>query len=209
MAYYSSTLFLNPSVLVRTINGLAPFTLNINSIAAAGNYKVYKIVWNFGDGSAPLIIKLQPQKNFNSLNVLNVPTEPGDPRNEIISKTFFLEKDINKNLKTSLKIYWIQPTSILAPNYYEYKINLNLSAPNSGQVSSDEDFSGGIHLVSTRMFGSDNLMLYNFESLEPNYLLPVLVKWTKENIQSENSLIGLNSPTFRPYKLLPSVDLTP
>lgn len=207
MAYFSNTLNLTPSVLNHNINGLSPFSLSINTALAAANYKVYKIVWEFDDGSEPIVIKLQALKTALNLSNLNIPQEPGDPRNEILFKKFFLKDSISNTFKTTLKIFWIQPQNIATPNFYSYNINLNLTAPKTGSNIPEEIFVQDIHLSSTRMFGPDNKILYNFESLNPNYLLPVIVTWKPDNYSSNNNLIGLNSPTFRPYKLLPSVDM--
>jgi hypothetical protein len=56
-----------------------------------------------------------------------------------------------------------------------------------------------VHLVGSRMFGPDDDILYLFESIEPNYILPVLVNWNNKPAPAPKITIP---PEYRPFKLL-------
>ena len=57
-----------------------------------------------------------------------------------------------------------------------------------------------MHLVGTRMFGPNNDILYMFESINPNYVIPALVNWKSRPMISNPSMIPNSS--YRPYRLL-------
>jgi hypothetical protein len=84
---------------------------------------------------------------------------------------------------------------ISASNTLTYTIYLNLSAP-----PMENGYFQQVHLVGTRMFGPNNDILYMFETINPNYLAPVLVNWQSTNAQTNfTNLLNNNS---RPNVLL-------
>lgn len=56
-----------------------------------------------------------------------------------------------------------------------------------------------VHLVGSRMFGPNDDILYFFERLNPNYILPVLVNWDKKSNPVAEITIP---PEYRPFELL-------
>jgi hypothetical protein len=56
-----------------------------------------------------------------------------------------------------------------------------------------------LHLVGSRMFGPNDDILYFFESIEPNYILPVLVNWDNKPVPVPKITIP---PNYRPFNLL-------
>jgi hypothetical protein len=152
------------------LNAIAPFTLNLDPKLLELNGKIYKIDYDFGDGNT------FSQKYFYSSktnNLLNYPNDIGDPRNYTISNTYYLTDNIAKYVQVSVKIYELGNTT---PS--DYFVNLNLNTPNlDGEV---DGYFKNIHLISTKMFGPDDKILYVFESDEPNYILPAIVKWGED-----------------------------
>lgn len=210
---YSGTLNLTPNLSasnINILNRLAPYELTINTRNAIPlNSRVYRIEYDFNDGSEKLIQKLIPvfaQTNRN----LPLSQQIGDPRNYPVVKKFFLDSEKDKIFNIIVKIFWVQSTTSESLNYITYNINLNLKAPSLNSNPSDPFiYFDDIQLVSTRMFGLDNSILYNFESTSPDYLLPVLVKWKKTK-EPLNQVFSQNIPTFRPYKITaPFLNINP
>jgi len=56
-----------------------------------------------------------------------------------------------------------------------------------------------VHLVGSRMFGPNNDILYYFESVNPSYILPVLVNWTQKPAPIPEPYMPVD---YRPFKLL-------
>jgi hypothetical protein len=201
---FSGTLTLNPSQSaydVNISNKLAPYELTINTrYSIPVNSRVYRIEYNFDDGSEPLIQKLRPVFAQTDRN-LAISQQIGDPRNYPVTKKFYLQEELSKTFNITVKVFWVQSKNLQNLNYITYKINLNLSAPSLDSETVNNYFSD-LQLASTRMFGLDNSILYNFESSDPDCLLPVLVKWKKTK-PTIPSVFTQNVPTFRPYKILP------
>ena len=203
---YSGILNLNPSLSASSINifnRLAPYELTINTrYAIPVNSRVYRIEYDFNDGSEKLIQKLRPVF-AQSDRTLALSQQIGDPRNYPVTKKFFLNSETNKTFNIRVKVFWVQPKTAGSLNFITYNINLNLKAPSlNSNLSEPNIYFNDIQLASTHMFGLDNTVLYNFESSSPEYLLPVIVKWKKTK-QPINEIFTQNSPTFRPYKILP------
>lgn len=206
LSLYSGTLSLNPSLSASSINilnKLAPYELTINTqYAIPVNSRVYRIEYNFDDGSEKFIQKLRPVFGQTD-RTLPFSQQIGDPRNYPVTRKFFLQKEIEKTFNIEVKIFWVQSFNINDLNYISYKINLGLSAPSLDSISTNQNlYFEDIQLASTHMFGLDNTVLYNFESSNPDYLLPVVVKWKKTKPEIA-PVFSQNVPTFRPYKILP------
>ena len=89
--------------------------------------------------------------------------------------------------------------------YSDYTISLDLKTPplekkttNLGELSSFAYFDE-VHLIGTRMFGTENEILYMFESINPNYILPVLVNWKTRPLKN---IVRTIDNSYAPYKLL-------
>ncbi len=72
-------------------------------------------------------------------------------------------------------------------------LNGNCTATSTGSYFNE------LHLVGTRMFGTENEVLYMFESTNPNYILPVLVNWKARPIEN---IVKTIDNSYAPYKLL-------
>jgi hypothetical protein len=175
--YISTSVVLNPSYPELNVNSIAPVTLSIDPRLVSPSEKVYKIVYDFGDGSEPVIKKLGG-KPLETNPSLPFPSEILDPRNFKVEHNFVLEKNSEQTFIISIKVYSVI-SSTITDNFTEYLINLKVTAPVLYNLDSksDKNFFESIHLVSTRMFGPDNTILYNFESVNPQHLMPTLVKW--------------------------------
>lgn len=175
--YVSTSVVLNPSYPELNVNTIAPVTLSIDPRLVSPTKKVYKIVYDFGDGSEPLVKKLGG-KPLESDSSLPYSSEILDPRNFKVEHNFVLENKTEQTFIISVKVYSVI-SSTITDNFTEYLINLKTTAPilYTPDSESDKSFFESIHLVSTRMFGADNTILYSFESANPQHLLPTIVKW--------------------------------
>jgi hypothetical protein len=207
------TLLLTPHTTDISINTVSPFLLTINpqfGLSLENIYaeaKPFQIEYNFNDGSPVLIQKLFASPSVSDTS-LPWPEEPGDPRNYPVEHLFSLKNSISANYTASIIFSWIANPDE-AVNYVKYNISINLYPPSlaSGKYFKD------IHLVSTRMFGPKDIVMYNFEGVEPSFGLPVLVDWIKPTKQPALPSIfksGIASSEeieksleYRPVKILP------
>lgn len=187
--FNSSTIILNPDTVSVSLEKFSPFILNIDPVNVDPEKKTYKIVYDFNDNTSLKTIVLAPSANHSNDN-LPFSLEPNDPRNIPVSHAFVLQDEIYKNYTISISSFFIHLESEPV-NCAQYTISLSLSAPILDSISSDisANFFEEIHLVNTRMFGPNNTILYNFESVNPNYLLPTIVEW-------HEYYDGLNKPPF-------------
>lgn len=177
--FNTTTVTLNPSYLSLNVNAVAPFEIKIDPQGADLSKKVYKITYDFGDGSPLLVKKLAPLP-LQVDTSLPFFSEPLDPRNSLVSHVYSLKENTTEVFVVKIKVYPIEDAEI-TDNYTEFTINLKISAPilYTPEIKSNKTYFESIHLVSTRMFGPDNTILYGFESVNPQYLLPTIVKWHK------------------------------
>lgn len=161
----------------QNIEVIAPFELTIDptGVVLPTNNKIYKIIYNFGDGE---IVE----------DVLTTDIS-GNPAYNKHKKLYHLFDTYQKNIPIIVDIYQFYSNS-----YTRFEIYLTLKSP------SIQDLVGNLHLVGTRMFGMDNDILYIFESDDPNYLLPVIVNWKQR--PPEPAIKKANRELYRPYKLL-------
>lgn len=174
--------------------GVSPFLvnfypeniLNYENLLTQVNYKLYKpykIEYNFGDNSEIITKNLTPAAT-NSFGILdtenqNIPfkKETGDPRNFPVSHLFSLTESTSTIYNGQIKVQWFS-TIESQTDYLTYSLNVSVLPPKlNPSVFSNQGLFEDVHLHSIRMFGSDDTVLYNFESANPNFLMPVLVKW--------------------------------
>ena len=132
--------------------------------------KIYKIVYDWGDGKVETT-KIQPSK-FNTPSLINYPVikENGDPRRVKKEHIYTLDNELKKVFNLSVKIYMF---GISQP--IEYNAVIRLSAPQlDGTV---RGFFKNVHLIDAKMYGTDNKILYIFEGKDPSWIMPALVDW--------------------------------
>jgi len=162
---------INNATYGETINMVSPVTLYFSTSGYIPTRKLWKIVYNFGDGNQ----KTQMVQNFTTvenLTALPYQDEPGDPRNYIVNNRYYFEDDINKTYNISIEFYRM---GIELPQILNFNLNLRLPVYNS-----DDVHIKNFKLVGTRMFGLDNRMIYVFESQKQNYLIPILLDFNKD-----------------------------
>ena len=194
---YTSTIFLTTSGTF-SLTATAPFSLVINPSGINCRNKIYKIYYDFGDGSSHTQTLFPANSTlFRSVSG-NYPilTEPGDPRNFRQIKLY--------NTKSAFQNYNIRISAyqFSEPQAYPYTINLRLSSPNIVSANSAIGVFGDIRLAATRMYGPNNDLIYIFETTNPNYFLPVSVNW-KLRPQEQFTQSIMNYRTFRllePYE---------
>lgn len=161
------------------IDEFAPLKLTINPFDALPSKnsnqfnfqsKIYKIVYDWGDGQVETV-KIKPS-TFNSSNLINYPSvkESGDPRNTTKEHIYTLDKEIKKAFNISIKIYMFGNNSPI-----EYLATLRLQSPRLDGTKTG--FFKNVHLIDAKMYGTDNKILYIFEGKDPSWILPALVDW--------------------------------
>ena len=163
-----------------SLSGIAPLQLSIVPSNIVTSNKIYRLDYDFGDGT----------KESVSLYYDSIGGEHS-PKNFGVLKQYNLTDAYAKSIPIKVSAYQIgQPLPTV------FSINLNLYVP------SLEDLGTGVfesfHLNSVKMFGGSDNILYIFETVNPRYLLPVLVNWNKRPITKETVIDHF----YRPYRLL-------
>jgi hypothetical protein len=180
---YSATVSLTSTNFI-SLSGVSPFELTIDPKNIDVPNKIRRIEYDFDDGT------IITQSLFGPEVVGS--TETNDPRN--FSKTNFynLVDEYRKTFTVKTKVYQL---GFESPTIFT--ISLNLTVPTLEGL--DGGYFEKLHLISTRMFGPNNDMVYVFESENPYYILPVLVNWKSRPIEP---IIPIINTPYRPYKLL-------
>jgi hypothetical protein len=172
------------------ITSYAPFNLVLDPSTLEAKGKIYKIEYDFGNGNVHTQNFYYANSSIES-STLPHPYEPGDTRNFNVDQTYFLEKPEQKYVAVEVRIF-----SIGERDYERYYVNLFLDPPAlDGDLN---NYFKDLHLISTRMFDSDDKIFYVFESQDPNYILPSVVKWERNIVQEADIQIIQD----RSYKLL-------
>jgi len=189
MLNFERTIDLKTSLQGTIINDYAPLTLTINPSTLNVSSKIYKIEYIFEDDSKIQDLYYKPSTG----NTLPFPSEEGDPRNYKIDKTFYITTTATSQLfGVSANIYQF---GLINPTKIQFK--LNLSCP---VMDGDFGFFDKVQLLYTRIFGANNDILYVFESVNPNYYIPIVVNWN--NKPKITPIVDLSSKTKRAYDLL-------
>jgi hypothetical protein len=142
--------------------------------------KIYKIVYDWGDGHIETQ-KIQPS-SFNSSPSLSYPNqkEQGDPRNFPKNHIYSLTDTARKVINANAKIYMF---GVRNPLIYNFRIIL--SAPRLDGTKTG--FFKNFHLIDSKIFGTDNKILYIFEGKDPSWVFPVIADWRPK--QGEQSAV--------------------
>lgn len=181
----SETVYLNS--LSAVVNGFAPFTLTIIPSSIPLTNKVYKIVYNYGDGSVE--------------NQILKPDSP-EENPSFVTKThnYILTSSFVKDFQITADFYQFNKTS-----FERYNFVLSLSSPSLESLNPD-DFADSsyyfkeLHLIGSRMFGPENELLYMFEGIDPDCFVPLLVNWKSKPVQT--IIRSIKDNYYRPYRLL-------
>lgn len=187
-----------------------PVTLTFNPSALNFSNKINRITYSTSYATNYLYennIIAQTNSFYyspTSTETANLPyaSEPGDPRNFTYTQDFLSNNYFTNVYVVTISIY---QTNVVDPFVIFYQVTIH--APNIDDVSVDVNgdtlspYFQEAHLISTRMFGTNDDILYTFEALNPNYTFPVLVNWTS------NQVVPVNNtnipPTYNtPYRLL-------
>lgn len=176
------------------IDSYGPISITFNPSAINLPNKINRIEYVFSDGSPTIVKSFYFAFSSNETNNLPYPQEPGDPRNYTITKEFYSSNYFKSTFQVVANIYQL---GVLDPTQVLYTINV---------ISPELDgFNGGyfeeLHLISTRMFGTNDDILYTFETKNPNYVVPVLINWNRPPQTTIAATNLVNKPP-RPYRLL-------
>lgn len=172
----------------------APFELTLNpSTINLYNSKVYKIIYDFGDG-----FLFEQKLDLDSQKIT-----------KSVTHVYYLTSNFIENFNVNVNVYLTNRAKPVS-----YGFNLTLKTPTLESISSSNTavpaLLDELHLIGSRMFGFNNELVYIFESINPNYILPVSVIWndkvdvttTATNKKSSFFEIVEQGVGNRPYKLL-------
>ena len=177
--FNTQTVFLSSSTSI-SLSAIAPFQLTINAFNISVPYKIYRIDYDFGDGTSQSVSLYKDSYG-----------DDHNPSLTILNKQYTLLDAQNKTVPIKASVYQIGSTQPTV-----FNISLNLFTPSLTDIGTG--MFGDFHLNSVKMFGPDNDILYIFETSNPRYLLPVLVNWNRRPVIKNIPL----DPFYRPYKLL-------
>jgi hypothetical protein len=162
---FNSIIDVNNSINGNTINVLSPSTITFTLSGYNPPKKIWKIEYTVRDKTIAKTLFLSTDTVPN----LPYPSEIGDPRNYPVDFDFFTELPEGENFNVKINIYYID---FIEPETIEF--NINTSLPKMENIFSS-NFS--FELVGTRMFGEQNQLILMFESKQPRFLIPVLLKF--------------------------------
>jgi hypothetical protein len=178
----SQTVYLNS--FSPLITGTSPYTLTLIPSGVSLSSKVYKITYDFGDGNI----------------IHDVLSPDNNPLKNTSTNVYYLTGEFTKAFNVKTYIYKLGTSS-----YDSYSFSLDLSVPKLEGIDTlsqtlCSNYFSELHLVGSRMFGPNNDILYIFESITPNYLIPVSVNWKPR--PPEPIMFVPIKDHYRPYKLL-------
>jgi hypothetical protein len=177
-----------------TVNSYGPITLTFNPSALNLSKKINRIVYQFDDGSPSITNSFYYSEPSEATANYPYPNEPGDPRNFKVTKSFYSSSYFSQTYNVYILVYQfgnIDPTGIL------YQVNViapEMDGNNGGYFEE-------MHLISTRMFGPNDDILYTFETKNPNYIVPVSINWDTVP-QNQIEQTNVTSPSPRTYRIL-------
>jgi len=132
--------------------------------------KIYKIVYDWGDGIIETQ-KIEPSP-FNSSPSLVYPSkkENGDPRNFKKNHIYSLTDTFKKIIDGNVSIHMFGEK---IPLIYKFRIFLNAPRLDGSKTGFFKHF----HLINSKIFGTDNKILYIFEGKDPSWVFPVVADW--------------------------------
>lgn len=186
MLNFEKTINLTTSLHNTITSFYAPLSLTINPSTLIVSKKIYKIEYIFDD-------ETKVQNLFYKKTTTE--NEIGDPRNYKCNKTFYITTTATSQVfGISANVYQFGVTN---PTKIEFKLNLNAPIMDGTNANA---FFDSVQLLYTRMFGVNNDVLYVFESVNPNYYIPVIVNWNNKPVIQ--TIVDLSSKSRRAYDIL-------
>jgi hypothetical protein len=201
MLYYSKTnltLYLenNTPTSNTYVDIYAPFSLTIDPRYIELPKKVRMIEYIWGDGTRD-IVNYTPVAHYAYNPQLYIASDVGNPLNYPKIKIFY-SNDLNLSIyNVTVNFYCFTLFDIVS----SFNITLNLKNPNISSYPQDNSYFSDIHLIKTKMYGSDDKMLYTFQTQDNDYndyILMTNVDWKLKPISKPSLIESLNLP----YKLL-------
>lgn len=203
LKFYEKTVNLTDSVNRIKIKDYAPLMLTIDPFNLRqlisqdeqnGQFqlssKVYKIVYNWGDGTTH-VQKFFPSDYNDDLNILYPSSkEKGDPRN-------FPQKHLYTVLNENKKLFFIKVDVYLYGQSIPLSYNFELVIEPPRMDGTKTGFFKNVHLIYTKMFGIDNKILYVFEGKDPSWIFPIIVEWRPRRSQFSDDLENNDYYTYQ------------
>ena len=173
----------------------APFTLTIDPRNINFNNKVRKIEYIWGDGTTDTVNYNPTPSNYYNYELAHA-YDVGNALNYPKTKIFY-SKDLNLSIYNIIVNFYCFTLSDIVSSF---NITLNLKNPD---ISSNTQYSyfSDIHLIKTKMYGSDDKILYTLQTQNSDYTDYILmsnVEWKLKPIIKPSLIQSLSLP----YKLL-------
>ena len=172
------------TTIAQNISGYSPFSLIIDPSVLTTDNVLYKLSYDFGDGTY-----------LDQL--LTLETLENNPKSFLQTHLYSLSTVGQETYNIKVNAYQFGEIST------EYDISLLVLNPpieTTTTVSSGiSGFFDEVHLVGSRMFGPNNDILYMFESVAPNYILPVMINWKQKPALPP---VIPSIPDIRPFRVL-------
>jgi hypothetical protein len=183
MSLYSETIVLNKNIpSIVTSGRFAPYELTIDARNVFFDNKILKVEYIWGNGDTETV----------TLKPMLPNPQDGDPVLNL-KKKIFLSKSYNLSIyEITINFY-----TFGSDNPFTFTITLNLQNPTIDKIQNS--YFDEVHLIKTRMFGSNNTLLYTFESKTENNILMSLVDWKSRPPESQPPP---PPPLPKPYVLL-------
>jgi hypothetical protein len=191
---FSNFVILNTTPISEVIienNG--PLTLILNPSALNLPGKINRISYEFSDGTKVVNSFSYQPTSIDTMN-LPYPEEPGDPRNKKVTKQYFSSSYFSETFTILIYIYQYGKPDPIGILY-----NVIIKSPEMDGLG--DGYFEEMHLVSTRMFGLNNNILYIFETKNPDYVVPVFLNW-EQAPQSKIAQSNVVRNIPRPYRIL-------
>lgn len=183
LKFYEQTVNLTDSVNRIKISDYAPCLLTIDPFNTRplisqnevnGQFqlpsKVYKIVYDWGDGTSETQKIFPSEYSENTSFSYPSKKENGDPRNFPKQHLYTVLNENKKLFFIKVQVYMFGQNSPLT-----YNFELTIQPPRlDGTLTG---FFKNFHLIYTKMFGIDNKILYVFEGKNPSWIFPVIADW--------------------------------
>ena len=148
------------------VEGPAPLTLVLNPSALdTSGGPITKLEYNFDDGLPSTIVRRKINVDTPAASAYPYQNDLGDPRNIIVERNLF------PSVSSNPQIYNVTINVTQAINFTPTVLSLAVYVFKIDAIDNvDQGYFDDIHLVGTRVYGTDRTKLMIFETSNPRYL---------------------------------------
>jgi hypothetical protein len=192
------------------INSYGPITITFNPSSLNFPKKINRIEYYINDDLQTVHSFYYSETSIDTRSY-PYPNEPGDPRNYPFTKTF---KSENYSTDTTIFAALVYQLGIVDPIFLFYNVNIIPPNVDDYETNSNSDvlnvnpYFKEMHLISTRMFGPNNDILYTFETKNPNYIAPVIINWQKDPVTIPTKTSKTSKVFDKKYRILEPYEIS-